>query len=339
MFTRPDDLGDEAIAIALVARWGFEPIELAYQAVGFGSHHWVAVARTGDARFVTVDDLHMNLQSTPDGTANAAFARFARAYRTARTLSQEAGLEFVVAPLVAADGEVLARLDHRYSMVVHPYLTGRPAGDDGGFGSVADRKAVLRRIVALHAAAEVAAPHASVEQGFLPGRHELTVALDRVGDAWASGAYGERARHLLQEHASGVRQLLAHYDRLVADVCADRDRMVITHGEPHASNVVVDATGPRLVDWESALIAPPERDLWALDAGDGSVLAQYTEMTGIALAEGRLDYYRLWYELFEIAGYIDLFRNPHTDTSDAAESWKNLVEFLQPELRWPRLFL
>jgi hypothetical protein len=52
----------------------------------------------------------------------------------------------------------------------------------------------------------------------------------------------------------------------------------------------------------------------------------------------RLDYYRLWYDLFEIAGYMAVFANPHTDTADVAESWKNLVEFLQPEVRWPALF-
>ena len=94
----------------------------------------------------------------------------------------------------------------------------------------------------------------------------------------------------------------------MAGVCDDRERMVITHGEPHAANVVIDTTGPVLVDWESALVAPPERDLWVLDPGDGSVLAAYTEATGVALVEERLDYYRLWYDLFEIAGYIDLFR-------------------------------
>ena len=75
-----------------------------------------------------------------------------------------------------------------------------------------------------------------------------------------------------------------------------------------------------------------------LDPGDGSVLAAYTEATGVALVGERLDYYRLWYDLFEIAGYIDLFRDDHADTADAAESWKNLVDFLQPARRWPALF-
>jgi spectinomycin phosphotransferase len=222
-------------------------------------------------------------------------------------------------------------------VVAHPYLTGGPAGEAGEFASAAERTAVLERVVALHAATAVAAPHAGVEDGFLPGHHELTIALDQLDDTWPTGPYGERARALLREHACGVRRLLTHYERQVGDMCADHAQMVITHGEPHASNVVVDPTGPRLVDWESALIAPPERDLWVLDPGDGSALAAYAEMSGVAPVEERLDYYRLWYDLFEIAGYIELFREPHADTADAAESWKNLVEFLQPEARWPTL--
>jgi spectinomycin phosphotransferase/16S rRNA (guanine(1405)-N(7))-methyltransferase len=338
VFTKPEDLDAETIAVALATRWKFTAIELVYQPVGFGSHHWRAVTRTGDARFLSVDDLRSNEVSTPSGTTSAAFARLRRALRAARALREEAALDFVVAPLADVDGDVLARLDERYSLAVYPYLTGASAGDHGEYRSAADRAAVLDRVVALHAASEVAVPHAGVEDGFLPGRRELVMALGRVDETWATGPYGEQARVLLREHADGVRQLLAHFDRLAVDVCADRERMVITHGEPHAANVVVDSNGPRLVDWESALIAPPERDLCVLDPGDGSALAAYSEATGVALVEERLDYYRLWYDLFEIAGYIDLFCDHHADTADAAESWKNLVDFLQPARRWPALF-
>ena len=92
-----------------------------------------------------------------------------------------------------------------------------------------------------------------------------------------------------------------------------------------------------MVDWESALLAPAERDLWVLDPGDGSTHAAYTAATGRPVSSARLGWYRLWYDLFEIAGYIDLFRKPHEDTTDAAQSWKNLVHFLQPDIRWPDL--
>jgi hypothetical protein len=45
--------------------------------------------------------------------------------------------------------------------------------------------------------------------------------------------------------------------------------------------------------------------------------------------------YRLWYDLFEIAGYLSLFRHEHADDADAAESWKKLQYFLCPDERSP----
>jgi hypothetical protein len=47
----------------------------------------------------------------------------------------------------------------------------------------------------------------------------------------------------------------------------------------------------------------------------------------------------MWYDLSEIASYIELFRVAHDDTEDTAESWKNLEYFLRPAQRWPQLRL
>jgi hypothetical protein len=45
----------------------------------------------------------------------------------------------------------------------------------------------------------------------------------------------------------------------------------------------------------------------------------------------------MWYDLTEIAGYLELVRAPHADTEDAAESWRNLQYLLRPADRWPQL--
>ncbi len=39
--------------------------------------------------------------------------------------------------------------------------------------------------------------------------------------------------------------------------------VLLTHGEPHPGNAMLAADGWRLVDWDTALVAPLERDLWA----------------------------------------------------------------------------
>ena len=41
----------------------------------------------------------------------------------------------------------------------------------------------------------------------------------------------------------------------------------MTHGEPHAGNVMRTDEGRLLVDWDTVALAPPERDLWMLVVG------------------------------------------------------------------------
>jgi hypothetical protein len=336
VFTRPPDLAEEVIADVLRGRWGLAPVELGYLAVGFGSHHWRAIDAEGHALFLSIDDLQKSQTSTPDGTLDAAHERLARAYRSAYLLRHRGGLNFVVAPVADREGLVIARIAEGYSMIVQPHLSGRSLGAED-FVSWTDRAEVVAILARLHEATNVVRPEAGMEVGFLPGREELLEALDALGTPWTSGPYGERARALLHRHAAAVGSLLDYCVRSAALVTSHPDTMVLTHGEPTASNTMLTPSGFALVDWESALLAPAERDLWALDPGDGSIHAAYTVATGRPVSSARLDWYRLWYDLFEIAGYIDLFRKPHEDTSDAAGSWKNLVHFLQPDNRWPDL--
>jgi len=129
-------------------------------------------------------------------------------------------------------------------------------------------------------------------------------------------------------------QTVAGYDEMVDRVAARPGRMVVTHGEPHAGNVLATAAGLRLLDWESTLLAPPERDLWVLAASAPWILDEYPG----EVDRDALDLYRLWYDLSEIGGYLALFRAPHADTADAAESWTNLEFFLRPAQRWPARF-
>ena len=156
MFTRPDDLPEAVLAGALRDGWGFTPASLEYQAVGFGSHHWLATDARGGRVFATVDDLTARLRTRQD-TADAAFGRLSRALATALSLRAEAGLAFVVAPVPASGGQVVARLSGRYSLAVYPYLTGTPAGAGGEFARAGDRRAALDLLVQLHRA-EAAGP-------------------------------------------------------------------------------------------------------------------------------------------------------------------------------------
>ena len=318
---------------ALSDGWGFRPASLSYQAVGFGSHHWLAVDSGGLRLFATVDDLSEKLRDDAD-TTSAVFGRLGQAFESALSLRRDAGLDFVVAPLPAAGGRVLRRLTGRYSLVVHPYLADCHSGPDGEFESSADRHAVLAMLVRLHTAKATPPPADDFE---IPGRAALLAAMYGTGEPWQAGPYGTRSRDLLARHAADLGALLAAFDELVGRVRTRGGRRVITHGGPDAGNVLKTPAGWVFVDWESALLAPPERDLWALAQSDPGLLDAYSAATGTAIDTDALALYRMWYDLAEISLYVRWFRGGHGDTTDAAEGWQNLQYFLRPAQRWPGL--
>ena len=333
MFTQPADLPEALLSDALSDGWGFRPASLSYQAVGFGSHHWLAVDSGGLKLFATVDDLSEKLRDDAD-TTSAVFGRLDQAFESALSLRRDAGLEFVVAPLPATGGRVLRRLTDRYSLVVHPFLANCQSGQDGEFETSADRDAVLALLVRVHGATATRPPADDFE---IPGRAALLAAMDSTGEPWQAGPYGTRSRDLLARHAADLRALLAAFDELVGRVRTGGGRMVITHGGPDAANVLKTPAGFVFVDWESALLAPPERDLWALAESDPGLLDAYSAATGTAIDTDALALHRMWFDLAEISSYVRWFRSAHDDSADAAEGWQNLQYFLQPAQRWPDL--
>jgi hypothetical protein len=101
------------------------------------------------------------------------------------------------------------------------------------------------------------------------------------------------------DHLTGVAGWVADYHRLAATT--DPATWVTTHGEPHERNLLVGPDGPLLVDWETVLLAPRERDLRPCGLpGDPDLLRMFD-------LEWRLD---------EISQYAAWFEQPHGDGED-----------------------
>ena len=333
MLTKPTDLADPEVGAALRTGWGFRAKSLKYLAVGGGSHHWLATDGCGEQRFLAVTDLPVFVRNQAD-TTDALFARLRAALLTALALREQAGLEFVIAPIRRDDDEPMSRFSERYSLTVYRYLRGTHAGEDGQYRQASDRRAVLDLLVRLH---QVRADEALADNFVLPHREKLQRALDDSGRTWDGGPYAERARQLLRTHAVDLEKLTAAYDVLAARLATRPERAVVTHGEPHAGNVMLTPDGPVLIDWDTVRLAPPERDLWTLAEADESLLARYCAATGRTLDQDALSFYRLWFDLAEIGEYLGLFHEAHEQSADAAESWRNLHNHLRPAQRWPEL--
>jgi len=140
---------------------------------------------------------------------------------------------------------------------------------NGEFVNSGDRSAVLRMLVRLHRA-HAATPRA--DELVVPHLDALRSMLSDPRGTWRGGPYAQRGREPLDAHAPDLEVLLKAYRYLARRVASRENRFVITHGEPHAANVITAPGGLVLVDWDTVLLAPPERGLWDMADHDESVL-------------------------------------------------------------------
>src|SRR4051812_37578566 len=144
-------------------------------------------------------------------------------------------------------------------------------------------------------------------------------------DAPECGPFARPCTELLARHRDGLTAMLQRYDGLVAR--CGRSRAVLTHGEPHPGNTMLTEAGWRLIDWDTVLVAPPERDLWSL-ADTPALIENYHRATGIAPRADMLELYRIRWDLADIAGDVARFRLPHGGNADDVESWRLLSELV-----------
>jgi len=328
VLTEPRDLDRSELKQVLEGRWDLRDPQLDYLAVGFGSHHWRAIDSRGTRSFVTVDDLEATSRDVPD--TDSAFAALDRAFRTAAVLRDKATLEFVLAPLFDRDASVIRRLSHRYAVTVSPLIDGE-SSEYGPYERPDDRRVIGALLGRLHAATEQVPSDLPRREDFaLPSRAALVEALHDLDRNWDFGPFAEPARKLLQVSADELERRLLEYDELAAGVRERSDSWVVTHGEPHRGNVIRDPQGGvHLVDWDTTLIAPRERDLQMVLDQDLTGWDEYSELAGVAsLNHEAMQLYRWWWELADIAVFVADFRRPHERTEDTLASWEILASNL-----------
>ena len=317
---QPSQVDQRELARILLEQWDLAPGRLCHLPVGFGDHHWELTDAAGGRWFVTVAELAGGWR----GTGSAAGYADLQASMETVTALRRAGLEFAVAPVPTASGQALAPFGDGYAVTVFPYIDGAP-GDFGDSLPERDRLALIGVLARLHGATPLARRTALARDPGPASRPALEAALGELGEPWGGGPYSEPTRRLLARHATRLGRALTRFDELVR-AAASSGPAVITHGEPHPGNVLRGAGGLLLIDWDTAGLALPERDLW-LAAGDDARAADcYAELTGRRVSGAAMDLYRLRWSLDDIALSVGDFRGPHAQDEDTELAWAGLTE-------------
>lgn len=313
MRSLPANLEPERLRAALASGWDLGSGSLEYIPEGGGAYHWQLTGRNGQRHFVTVDDL--DGKDWIGATRSAVFAGLGRALGTAIALRIDAELEFVVAPIAAVDGEPLRRIDDQYAVSVFPFLPGR-SFPFGPYANERLRIEALDLIAALHRATPVVRDRAPVHALGFAGRADLAAFLGEPDQPWVAGPFGEDARAaLLAGRTAGLARLIAAFDQLAERTVASRANAVITHGEPHPANLRSSGGRLYLVDWDTAGLGPPERDL-SLIAADSEDLDRYRRAADRDADPTVIKLYRLRWYLDDLASAVKMFRDEHRDTAE-----------------------
>ncbi len=277
----PSDVDESALLAELQRSWTSEVDAIEHLPVGFGAHHWVASVRGRPLLFLTLDSF--------DDKHDAASLE--SAYAAASGLMFP--LDFVVAPVPSHTGTFTVPFPGG-ALSATPWVPGaNPNRVDLDAVS-----GMLRRLHAVEPPTSIA-EWAAITPASLPD--DLDV-LTRV--AWDSGPYGERARTAIRTRLDAIAEWSEAYHALAE--LAQRRPWVVTHGEPGEHNLMVTVDRLVLVDWETVLLAPAERD-WrtlverglATDGLDGPML----------------DLFDLEWRLDEISQYAEWFAEPHTGSA------------------------
>jgi len=324
MFQEPDDVDRAHLCDFVSSKWGLRLDTLIYEPVGFGTHHYKATDADGNRWFVNVDELD---PFEPTSTPDDEFGWLDRKLRTSVALKQ-AGLDFVHAPSTNQDGCVLERYDEDddYAVSVYAWVDGTSA-DFGPYRDDQERRRVLRAIGQMHAATDQVPSDLPLRDDLeVLSRPQFFEALNDLDQPWMGGPYSEPTRLALIDNEERIRGLFDTYDELRAKI--SRDDWVVTHGEPHAANII--RTGGEsfvLIDWDTVALGPRERDVWMLQPKDGDWSDYATPIVEFDPVAVEL-FDRRW-TLTEITLYTSWFRGPHVEDKDTRFAFPTFEHYLK----------
>ena len=334
MLAEPRDLSVETVLATVRAGWDPAVTWAEHLPVGSAAFHWQAGADAGPRWFVTVDPV---ADADEDRRTSGCYAAAAQLSAT---------LDFVLAPAPGVLGETSARLSASYLLSVAPYVEGQSVGEPDagpGRGRFADDQAradVASMLARLHTARRPAGiPTWQPRIGWRSSARRQQLDAVRNATPWDTGPLAHPAWQVVTGAAPLLDRVIRRFDLLAGAASGSIAAWVPTHGEPHADNVLATPGGPRLVDWATLAVAPPERDLrHVLPEAEGNDPELAYLASGGAprvMSEDLLELFALEAHVAGVAGAAAVLAGPHQGGPDDERALEGLdTELAALSSRW-----
>lgn len=261
MLIQPTAVTCAEISASLHANYGLRTTALEFLPLG-------ADRNTAVYRATRDDDtaLFIKLRFGPFNAVSAELPGYLR----------ELGLTHIIAPVHNSAGLYWTQMD-ACALIAYPFVSGH----DGYAAALteqqwADLGASMRQLHALQL------PESLAQR--IP-REDYTSRMRNAVRAWyrraanpGGDAHTQALAALMQRERAVIEALVRRADGLAHVARAKPVAAVLCHADLHAANVLIDDTGRLfVVDWDTAMLAPKERDLMFIGAGQFSAFQSAAE--------------------------------------------------------------
>jgi len=297
MLQKPD-LPDGRISSCLANHYGLDVTEVAFLPLG-------ADPDSAIYRIIADDDTSYLLKLRQRGA-------FAETTVEIPQFLHEQGIAPIISPIATTTGRLWTALEG-FAVILYPFIQGR-----NGFEAPLSDLQWFELGVALRGIHTAALP--LLPSGKIPKEAYSSRWRGRVRELQAraeqtafTDPVAAQVAELLRIRRETITDLVARADTLGAALRDRQPACVLCHADLHAGNVLIGEDGGLyIVDWDTAILAPKERDLMFIGGGVGGVWNEDREVAlfyqGYGTAEMNplaLAYYRYERIVEDIAAYCD----------------------------------
>ena len=255
MLEKPD-IQDEKIIACLQVEYGLRIVQLAFLPLGGNlcTAVYRAVAEDGTLYFC-------KLRCSDFDEISVELPRF---------LSEQ-GIAQIIPPLSSKTGQLWAKLE-AFNVILYPFVEGTSGFEEklterqwADFGTALQRIHTLSLPPAL--SQKIQKENYSPESRDICREVLHRLENERFDDPVMAGL----AAFLLPKRET-VLDFIGHAERLARVLASRSTEMVLCHSDIHPGNLFIDKNGTLfIVDWDSPVLAPKERDLMFIGGGQGYV--------------------------------------------------------------------
>jgi spectinomycin phosphotransferase len=101
-------------------------------------------------------------------------------------------------------------------------------------------------------------------------REDVRKYLNNIGDNIYDNPVIIDFLNIFQDKKDVILRILDYLEKSVKEIKAKKQKMCLCHGDIHAGNILIDQNNFYIVDWDTIIIAPKEKDLMFIGGGIGN---------------------------------------------------------------------